>query len=452
MKSLAVLGSTGSIGRATLSVAESYPDRFRITALAAGRNLGELERQISRHRPLIVSVAQQSAADAIAASFPDTTVVSGPEGLLEVACHPDAQMVVVALVGAVGLAPTLAAIRAGKDIALANKETLVVAGSVIMREVAAARVQLLPIDSEHSAIHQALRVGTHETVRRLILTASGGPFWRLPRDRMATATVADALAHPTWEMGPKITVDSATMMNKGLEIIEAHHLFAVPEEQIAVLVHRESLIHSMVEYRDGTVIAQLARNDMRLPILYALAWPDRFAGPLPALDLAAVSTLSFEAPDDDRFPAIETARSALRAGGEMPAVLNAANEEAVRAFLDGSCAFGEIVPTVAAVMEQWTPRNRPLEDVEQAIATDLEARRLANAWIRKYHATQKGSRERCWSTSTRSCSSSGSWWFSTRPDTSLQRASSARQLPCSRSASAREFGGSSAGAPTTGSR
>jgi 1-deoxy-D-xylulose-5-phosphate reductoisomerase len=392
VKSLAVLGSTGSIGRATLSVVDAYPDRFRVVALAAGRNLDALAEQISRHRPSMISVAQSSAADAVAASHPNTTVLSGAEGLRRVACHPDAEMVVAALVGAVGLAPTLAAIRAGKDIALANKETLVVAGSLIMREVAAAGVHLLPIDSEHSAIHQALRVGAHGTVRRLILTASGGPFWRLSSDQMARATVTDALAHPTWDMGPKITIDSATMMNKGLEIIEAHHLFEVPEEQIDVLVHRESLVHSMVEYLDGTVIAQLSIHDMRLPILYALAWPDRLASSLPALNLAAAGTLSFEAPDGDRFPAIETARSALRAGGEMPAVLNAANEEAVRAFLDGQCAFGDIVSTVEAVMEQWGRRNRPLEDIEQAIATDLEARRLANAWIGKYPATQKGSR------------------------------------------------------------
>jgi 1-deoxy-D-xylulose-5-phosphate reductoisomerase len=392
MKSLAVLGSTGSIGRATLSVVESYPDRFRVVALAAGRNVEELAQQISRHRPSVVSVAESTAADAVAASHPDTTVVSGPEGLVDVACHPDAQMVVTGLVGAVGLSPTLAAIRSGKDIALANKETLVVAGSVIMRAVTAAGVRLLPIDSEHSAIHQALRAGAHETVRRLILTASGGPFWRLSSDQMARVTVTDALAHPTWEMGPKITIDSATMMNKGLEIIEAHHLFDVPEERIDVLVHRESLVHSMVEYMDGTVIAQLSRNDMRLPILYALAWPDRVESSLPALDLAAARTLSFEVPDNDRFPAVETARAARRAGGEMPAVLNAANEVAVRHFLDRKCAFADIIATVTAVMEQWSQRNRPLDDVDQAIATDLEARRIATAWLRKYHATQKGSR------------------------------------------------------------
>jgi 1-deoxy-D-xylulose-5-phosphate reductoisomerase len=392
MKSLAVLGSTGSIGRAALSVVESRPDRFRVVALAAGHNLDLLGEQMSRHRPSMVSVAESSAADAIAASYPDTTVLSGAKGLRDVACHSDAEMVVAALVGAVGLAPTLAAIRAGKDIALANKETLVVAGSLIMCELAAAGVRLLPIDSEHSALHQAIRGGTRDTIRRLILTASGGPFWGLSSDQMASATVADALAHPTWNMGPKITIDSATMMNKGLEIIEAHHLFEVPEDQIDVLVHRESLVHSMVEYLDGTVIAQLSIPDMRLPILYALAWPDRLASSLSPLDLAAVGTLSFEAPDGDRFPAIEAARAALRAGGEMPAVLNAANEVAVRAFLDGRCAFGDIISTVTAVMERWSRRNRPLEDIEQAIAADLEARRLAKAWIGKYLASQKGSR------------------------------------------------------------
>ncbi len=392
MKSLAVLGSTGSIGRATLSVVEAHPDRFRIVALAAGHNLDLLAEQIARHRPRLVSVAEPSAVDAVAEVHPGTTVLAGSEGLTEVACHAEAQMVVAALVGAIGLRPTLAAVRAGKDIALANKETLVAAGSLVMREVATAGVQLLPVDSEHSAIHQALRVGPAGTMRRLILTASGGPFWQWPADRIARASVTDALAHPTWDMGPKITVDSASMMNKGLEIIEAHHLFGVPEPQIDVVVHRESIVHSMVEYRDGTVIAQLARNDMRLPILYALAWPDRLVSSLPTLDFSATATLSFEAPESERFPAIGTARDALRAGGEMPAVLNAANEQAVRAFLDGRCSFGDIIATVTAVMEQWSHRNRPLEDIEQAIATDLEARRLATAWLRKYSATQKGSR------------------------------------------------------------
>lgn len=392
MKSIAVLGSTGSVGRATMSVVEAHPDRFRIVALAAGRNVDVLAEQIGRHRPSLVSVAESSAADAVAAVHPDVTVLSGAEGLRAVACHPEAQLVVAALVGAVGLAPTVAAVRAGKHIALANKETLVVAGSLVMREVKAAGVQLLPVDSEHSALHQALRAGDRGAIRRLILTASGGPFWHMSGDRMANATVTDALAHPTWDMGPKITIDSATMMNKGLEIIEAHHLFGVPEERIAVLVHRQSLVHSMVEFVDGAVMAQLSINDMRLPIQYALTWPDRLASPLPSLDLVSAGSLSFEAPDDDRFPAIETARAALRTGGEMPAVLNAANEEAVRAFLEGHCSFDGIVATVSAVMEQWSRRNRPLEDVEQAIATDLEARRLARAWIGKYQPTQKGSR------------------------------------------------------------
>ena len=392
MKTLAVLGSTGSIGRATLSVVESYPDRFRVVALAAGHNVALLAEQISRHRPLLVAVAESSAAEALAEAFPGTTVLSGPEGLREVACHADARMVVSALVGAVGLAPTLAAVRAGRDVALANKETLVVAGSLVMREVATAGVHLLPVDSEHSAVHQALRAGPGGTMRRIILTASGGPFWEWPAERIAGATVADALAHPTWDMGPKITVDSATMMNKGLEIIEAHHLFGVPESRIDVVVHRQSLVHSMVEYVDGTVIAQLSMNDMRLPILYALAWPDRVVSRRARLDLTAVGTLSFAPPDDERFPAVATARAALVAGGEMPAVLNAANEEAVRAFLDGACPFGDIVRIVTAVMEQWSRRNRPLEDVEQAIAADLEARRLATAWIGKYRTTRGGSR------------------------------------------------------------
>lgn len=374
MKSLAVLGSTGSIGTSTLSVVESFPDRFRVEALAAGRNLGALRPQISRHRPSVVAVAGREDAETLAREFPDTRVTWGGDGLKEAACAPGADVVVAALVGSVGLASTLEAIRAGKDIALANKETLVVAGALVMAEAAAAGVSILPVDSEHNAIHQALRVGPAERVKRLILTASGGPFRTWTAERIRTATLEETLNHPTWSMGPKITVDSATMMNKGLEIIEAHHLFQMSSDAIDVLVHPQSLVHSLVEYVDGTMMAQLSVNDMRFPIMYALAWPDRLESPLPALDLVAAAQLTFEAPDPERFPALRLARQALEAGGELPAVMNAANEEAVAAFLAGSVPFRAIAPAVERVMEAWEPANRPLESLEQALAADAEGR------------------------------------------------------------------------------
>jgi 1-deoxy-D-xylulose-5-phosphate reductoisomerase len=395
MKSLAILGSTGSIGTSTLAAVEDFPDRFRIVALAAGHNVGLLMEQIVRHRPSLVSTAEAKDAERVAKEFPGTTVTWGSEGLEEVACHPDVELVVAGLVGAVGLLPTISAIREGKDIALANKETLVSAGSLVMGEVAAAGVSLLPVDSEHNAIHQALRAGTRETVRRLILTASGGPFRSWPAERIPGATVDDALAHPTWKMGAKISVDSATMMNKGLEIIEAYHLFGIPEDRIDVVIHPQSVVHSLVEFVDGSLIAQMSSNDMRIPILSALFWPDRMPTELPRLDLVNTAALTFEAPDSERFPAIEMAREALRIGGELPAVLNAANEEAVAAFLDGRCSFGEITSTVRWVVDRWQGRNRRLESFEQALAADEEGRRLAIQQIGNFYPAVSGSERRC---------------------------------------------------------
>ena len=391
MKRLAILGSTGSIGTSTLDLAHLYPDRFRVIALAAGRNLMTLRRQIVEHRPALVSVASSADADALATEFPEIEVFSGAEGLRRAACHHDVEMVVSALVGAVGLTPTVAAVRAGKDIALANKETLVIAGELVMAEVQKAGIRLLPVDSEHCALHQILSAKPADTVSRLVLTASGGPFRTWTRSQMERATIAEALAHPTWRMGPKISVDSATMMNKGFEIIEAHHLFAVPEDRIDVVIHPQSLVHSLVEYEDGTLIAQLSTNDMRFPILYALAWPERLQSPLPPLDLVQAGELTFEAPDDDRFPAMQLARAALRAGGEMPAVLNASNEVAVAAFLEGRVPLPAIAATVEASLEGWAPRNRPLADLEQALAADAEARCLAGELLTKYPAGGTGS-------------------------------------------------------------
>lgn len=396
MKRLAVLGSTGSIGTATLAVAEAFPERFEIVGLAAGRNLAVLADQLRRHRPRVVSVARTEDVAAVAALAPESRVLAGNEALTEVACGAGADMVVAALVGSVGLPSTLAAVAAGIDVALANKETLVVAGELVMRTAAAAGAAILPVDSEHNAIHQALAVGPRSAVRRLLLTASGGPFRTWSAARIRTASREDALAHPTWKMGPKITVDSATMMNKGLEIIEARHLFDVPAERIDVVVHPQSLVHSLVEYVDGSLIAQLGVNDMRLPIQYALAWPERLPAPAGHLDLAAIGELRFEAPDPVRFPALDLARSALAAGGEMPAVLNAANEVAVERFLAGGCSFPAITDTIAAVLEAWAGRNRPVTALDEVLAADRAARELASARLGNAPPSRCRSEQRCW--------------------------------------------------------
>ena len=395
MKTIAVLGSTGSIGTSTLSVVEAFPDRFQVVALAAGRNIELLREQVAHHKPQMVAVARAEDAQTLAREFEETRFVDGLDGVEEVASFEAAQMVVSALVGSVGLAPTVAAIRTGKDIALANKETLVVAGALVMAEVEHAGINLLPVDSEHAALHQALATARPDSVARLILTASGGPFRTWSSKQIAEATVADALAHPTWKMGPKITIDSATMMNKGLEIIEAHHLFAMPEDLIDVVVHPESLIHSIVEFVDGSLIAQMAPNDMRLPVLHALSWPDRLPHQMPGLDLLTAPPMTFEAPDEERFPSLRLARAALRAGGEMPAVLNAANEVAVAAFLDESCTLPAIVATIDATLDRWSARNRPLASIEQALAADRDARDVAKEELRKYLDAEVGSESRC---------------------------------------------------------
>ncbi len=379
MKRLAVLGSTGSIGTSTLDLVRLHPDRFRVITLAAGRNVDLLRRQIVEFGPSMVSIGSSHEVEALSAEFPAVSFVTGADGLDATACHPEVEMVVSALVGAAGLAPTVAAIRSGKDIALANKETLVIAGELVLAEATRAGISLLPVDSEHSALHQILRGAIATDVARLTLTASGGPFRTWPRSRIANATVEEALAHPTWRMGPKISIDSATMMNKGLEIIEAHHLFAMPEDRIDVVIHPQSLVHCLVAFADGSHQAQLGVNDMRLPILYALSWPERLEPPTEPLDLAVVGRLDFFPPDPDRFPALDLARAALRAGGEMPAVLNAANEVAVETFLSGLCPFDRIAATIDAVMNTWKNRNQPLVSIEQALAADAEARHLATA-------------------------------------------------------------------------
>jgi len=395
MKRVAVLGSTGSIGTSTLSVVEAFPDRFQIVALAAGRNLELLRSQVARHNPQLVAVARADDAKTLAREFGHTRFVDGLDGIEEVACFESAHMIVSALVGSIGLAPTVAAIRAGKDIALANKETLVVAGGLVMAEVEQAGINILPVDSEHAALHQALGSAPLDSVKRLILTASGGPFRTWSPNQIAEACVTDALAHPTWQMGPKITIDSATMMNKGLEIIEAHHLFDLPENLIEVVVHPESLIHSIVEFVDGAMIAQMAPNDMKFPILHALSWPARLPIPMPGLDLLAAPPMTFESTDEIRFPSLRLAREALRAGGEMPAVLNAANEVAVASFLDGLCSLPTIAASVEATLDRWSAHNSPLASIEQALAVDREARDVAGEELLKYLDTKVGSESRC---------------------------------------------------------
>ncbi|MGE5236108.1 MAG: 1-deoxy-D-xylulose-5-phosphate reductoisomerase [Acidobacteriota bacterium] len=384
MKRLALLGSTGSIGTATLDVVSRFPDRFSVVALAAGRNLAVVRQQIRDHRPVLVAVADEADAATLASEFPGVSFAAGEPGRIAVATHPDATAVVGALVGALGLVPTWHAVRLGREILLANKETLVVAGELVMAAARASGSVILPIDSEHNALHQAMRVGPRGSVRRLLLTASGGPFRTTPREKLAGVTAAQALAHPTWRMGAKITIDSATMMNKGLEIIEAHHLFGVAEDRIDVVVHPESRVHSLVEYVDGTLIAQLSVNDMRFPILYALAWPDRLPSPLGTLDLVAVGALHFEAADEGRFPCLRLAREALRAGGTVPAVMNAANEIAVAAFLAGELGFLGIPAVVERSLERESGAATDLVDLEMALDADRRGREWAREAVKKY--------------------------------------------------------------------
>ena len=377
-RSIALLGATGSVGVSTLALVERFPERFRAVSLAAGRNVDLLAEQVRRHQPELVSVADEACAAELRARVPGYTgrVVAGPEGPLAVATHAGADIVVSALVGALGLEPTLAAIDAGKDVALANKEVLVVAGELVTRAARDRGVRLLPVDSEHNAIFQALHGHDRAEVRRLILTASGGPFLHHTAAELAHVTRADALKHPTWKMGPKITVDSATLMNKGLEVIEAHWLFDIEPERIDIVIHPQSIIHSMVEYIDGSVLSQMAVPDMTIPIAYALAYPHRLPlTHLRTLDLPTAGALTFVAPDRERFPCLDLAYRALRAGGTMPAVLNAANEIAVARFLAEEIGYRDIPAVVAAVMNAHTPA--PAADLATLLAADRWAREQA---------------------------------------------------------------------------
>jgi len=389
VKRLTVLGSTGSVGEQTLAVVEAFPGRYRAVALAAGRNVEKLAEQVRCFRPQIVSVADATAADALrdrlqalGVDVASLTIGTGEVGLDAVAVH-ESDRVVAALVGAVGLRPTLAAIRAGRDIALANKEVMVMAGALVLREVRAHGVALLPVDSEHSAIFQALAGEPRENVSRLILTASGGPFRTWSADRIAQATVEEALNHPNWDMGPKITIDSASLMNKGLEVIEARWLFDMPPEHIDVVVHPQSIIHSLVEFADSSVLAQLGLPDMRVPIAVALAWPERLPLDLPRLDLAAVGQLDFENPDRKRFACLDLAYAALGADEAAPAVLNAANEVSVAAFLAGEIGFGRIAAANAATLAAHVARahGAALRDLEDVMESDTWARAYAREWL-----------------------------------------------------------------------
>ena len=378
MKRLVVLGSTGSVGVQTLAVAEAFPDRYRVVGLAAGRRVDLLAEQVARFRPAVVSVGDAEGAARLRERVgPGVRIEVGEPGLEAVAVEP-AELVVAALVGAVGLRPTLAAIRAGRDVALANKEVLVMAGALVTREVRARGVALLPVDSEHSALFQALSGQRAQDVARLVLTASGGPFRTWTAERIAAASVEDALRHPNWSMGPKITVDSATLMNKGLEVIEARWLFDVPPERVDVVVHPQSIVHSLVEFVDGSVIAQLGPPDMRIPIAVALAHPERLPLGLPRLDLPKLAQLDFEAPDRARFPALDLAFAALAADELAPAALNAANEEAVASFLAGAIPFPEIAATNAAVLERHLAKSAgAARDLADVLAADASARAAA---------------------------------------------------------------------------
>ena len=382
MKALSLLGATGSIGTNVLAVVRKFPGQFRIVGLSAGRNIDLLAEQVQEFKPECVSVGDGTLVEALAERLPSayrSRIVSGVEGNCLVAALPSAHMVVSAVVGAVGLLPALAAIKAGKDLGLANKETLVMAGRLIMHAVREHGVRLLPIDSEHSAIFQALEAGRREDVARIILTASGGPFRTWDAEDLPAATPDQALAHPNWAMGKKISIDSATMMNKGLEVIEARWLFDVSPEQIEVVVHPQSIVHSLVEYQDGSVVAQLGIPDMRIPIAYALSYPERLELGLPRLSLAQCGGLAFEQPDHQRFPALRLAYEALAMGGVKPAALNAANEVAVEAFLAGRIGFTQITAIVAAALRK-TAQADELE-LQAILAADQEARSIAEQEI-----------------------------------------------------------------------
>ncbi|MBI5855009.1 MAG: 1-deoxy-D-xylulose-5-phosphate reductoisomerase [Nitrospirae bacterium] len=382
MKSIVILGSTGSIGTNTLDIVTKFPEQFRIAGLTAGSNDRKLEEQLRIFKPDTVALTDPAAAERLRERCRDLPVeiLSGIEGQSQVAARPGVELVISAIVGGAGLVPTLAAIRAGKHVALANKEPMVMAGKLMQEEARRRQVNILPVDSEHNAIFQSMVGHRREDVRRLILTASGGPLWDMPLDKMRYVKPEQALRHPNWKMGPKITIDSATLMNKGLEVVEARWLFDVPPEQIEVLVHRESIIHSLVEYSDGSVIAQLGLPDMRTPISYAMNYPARMPLDPPPLDLARIGKLTFHRPDHDRFPCLGLGYESLRVGGTMPATRNAANEIAVAAYLSESIGFLDIANIVRTTMDAHQPVD--VSSLDVALEADRWAREKAAALVR----------------------------------------------------------------------
>ena len=383
---ISVLGATGSIGENTLDLVGRDPASFTVVALTGGRNAARLAELAVKHRAELAVVADETCYAELRARLSGTGIeaAAGEDALVEAASRP-ADWVMAAIVGAAGLKPTLAAVRQGTCTALANKECLVSAGPIFMREVARYQTALLPVDSEHSAAMQVMAGGAPESIERICLTASGGPFRSWSLADMASVTPKQALAHPNWSMGPKVTINSATLMNKALELIEAHHLFSVPAERLSVLIHPQSIVHCLVHYRDGSVLAQMSCPDMRTPIAYSLAWPNRMQAPTARLDLASLGALSFEAPDEERFPALRLARQVLAAGGGSSTVLNAANEVAVQAFLDGRIGFLGIAALVEATLDRSAHISAPSPDsVDEVLAIDAEARAIALSQLLRF--------------------------------------------------------------------
>ena len=397
MKGISVLGSTGSIGVNTLRVTSSFPQSFRVVGLAGGSNIPVLASQVEALQPKIVSCGSEKSSQQLLAllrqrNYPiaQTRFGHGEEGHVEVSTHHDATLVVSAITGAAGLLPTYRALEAGKQVALANKETLVMAGELMMAKAREKGIEILPVDSEHNAIHQCLRGGRRNEVRRLVLTASGGPFRETPKEKLRSVTLAEALNHPTWRMGKKITIDSATLMNKGLEMIEASWLFGVSPEELDVAVHPQSIVHSLVEFIDGSVLAQLGPTDMRIAIQYALTYPERWTCPLPSLDIKKLARLEFHEPDREKFHCLHLAERVLRAGGTAAAVLNAANEVVVDAFLHEAITFTEIPEIIEAVLDAHT--TRPASSLDPILKADRWAREEARKLTAGLSAQHAGPR------------------------------------------------------------
>lgn len=381
MKKITILGSTGSIGRNTLDVISRNRNDFRVVGLAAGKNLDLLEEQIKAFSPEIVAVADSSAADSLRKRTNGVRILSGDDGVQQVASYEHADLVISAIVGSAGLLPTLTAIRAGKTIGLANKEALVIAGEIVIKEAKKYGAKLIPVDSEHSAVFQCIQGQSSSEIKRIILTASGGPFVNSSREELKDIKADDALRHPNWNMGRKISIDSATLMNKGLEVIEACWLFGMPAEKIDVLIHPQSIVHSMVEFSDRSFLAQMSVPDMRGPIAYALSYPDKIKDPIPGLELDKIGTLTFKKPDNESFPCLSYAYDALKAGGTMPSVLNASNEIAVETFLNNEIGFNDIPIVIRKTMEKHSVKQ--LSSVEDVLQADSWARETAMKFIKE---------------------------------------------------------------------